>query len=51
MATVDWSPFQKSTFILPLLTELSDWRKIFKSLKLNYSKKFEKIVFIADFPG
>ncbi|KAJ8318861.1 hypothetical protein KUTeg_003952 [Tegillarca granosa] len=52
IVTAPWSPFEKSSYVMPLLVDLSDWRKKFVEIKKelrNSSKEYE-VVFIADFP-
>ncbi|XP_065061056.1 vitamin K-dependent gamma-carboxylase-like [Rhopilema esculentum] len=53
MVTAPWSHFQESTWIRPLLTKLTPWRK---SLKQIATQTYEKsnisdVTFVADFPG
>ena len=49
----DWSPFQQTEWVMPLLTELSNWREklddIERDIYLNSNDT--DVVFIADFPG
>lgn len=53
LLTVEWSPFQQVPWIMPLLTELSDWREKLREIEeavYGLSNETE-IIFIADFPG
>ncbi|EDO38994.1 predicted protein [Nematostella vectensis] len=51
----DWSPFQKTTWVQPLLMELSPWRSKLKEIEKKQSQSslgnFTDVVFVADFPG
>ncbi|XP_023227590.1 vitamin K-dependent gamma-carboxylase-like [Centruroides sculpturatus] len=49
----DWSPFREVTWVLPLLTELSDWRNklIETENHLFDQSEYLDVVFVADFPG
>lgn len=58
LVRVDWSPFKKSTFILPLLNDLEGWRHKLESIaaetEMNDTSWFLEnpdVTFIADFPG
>nr|CAB3248933.1 vitamin K-dependent gamma-carboxylase [Phallusia mammillata] len=51
LAGYDWSPFKKPKFVLPVLSELSDWRTKLRSLKQEYRNQTIDVVFVADFPG
>lgn len=48
-----WSPWQKTEWIKPLLTELSPWREKLIHIKKELQEKsnFSEITFVADFPG
>ena len=54
MVRAKWHPFKASTWLMPLLSELSDWRseldKIEQSIYNNNTDDTD-VVFIADFPG
>lgn len=45
-----WSPFRPSTWLMPLLVDLSPWRTKFQEIEGSLDNQTE-IVFIADFPG
>lgn len=49
----EWSPFQKTKWILPLQAQLSDWRrkmdKITKAIQKRNPER--EVTFILDFPG
>lgn len=49
----DWSPFREVSWVLPLLTELSDWRSklIETENRLFNQSEYLDVVFVADFPG
>lgn len=53
LLTVKWSPFEEVSWIMPLLTEYSDWREtLLKIQKETYeSSNVSEIIFVADFPG
>ncbi|XP_054262450.1 vitamin K-dependent gamma-carboxylase [Macrosteles quadrilineatus] len=53
LLTVDWSPFQPVSWLMPLLTELSSWRtKIAEIEEQVYSwSNYSDVLFVADFPG
>ncbi|KAJ6653267.1 hypothetical protein lerEdw1_009431 [Lerista edwardsae] len=46
----DWSPFQKTTWLKPLLVDLSPWRTKLQEIENSLDNQTE-VVFIADFPG
>ena len=55
--TAQWSPFQHTTWIMPLLAELTPWRQKLDDLEqtaFNRSKSANgstSVAFVADFPG
>lgn len=53
MVTAPWSPFKKTPWIQPLLTELSPWREKLVQIRKELKEKsnFSEITFVADFPG
>lgn len=53
LLTASWSPFEKVTWVLPLLTELSGWRKKMKQIQeeVYSASNFSDVLFVADFPG
>ncbi|XP_076799708.1 vitamin K-dependent gamma-carboxylase-like [Clavelina lepadiformis] len=51
VASYDWSPFKTATFVLPVLTELSNWREKLKSIRSEHKNQTLSVVFVADFPG
>ncbi|XP_049773987.1 vitamin K-dependent gamma-carboxylase isoform X1 [Schistocerca cancellata] len=50
---VEWSPFEKPSWLMPLLTEFSSWRqRIMEMEKEVYSwSDYSDALFVADFPG
>lgn len=46
----DWSPFQRTPWVQPLLMDLSPWRTKLQEIKSSLDNHTE-VVFIADFPG
>lgn len=53
LLTADWSPIKEVSWLMPLLTEFSSWRKqIMKLEKEIYSwSEYSDVIFVADFPG
>ncbi|XP_014681352.1 PREDICTED: vitamin K-dependent gamma-carboxylase-like [Priapulus caudatus] len=53
LLAADWSPFHDVTWIMPLLTDLSDWRAKLDELEneLLLTSNHTECVFVADFPG
>ena len=58
LITADWSPFSSPSWVMPLLSDLSDWRgrldAIYKEKEAAADGQEElmpNIVFAADFPG
>ncbi|PNF20657.1 hypothetical protein B7P43_G03021 [Cryptotermes secundus] len=53
LLTADWSPIKEVSWLMPLLTEFSSWRKqITKLEKEIYSwSEYSDVIFVADFPG
>lgn len=49
VANYRWSPFLKPAFVLPLMTDLSNWRGELQNIKDKWKKY--RVVFVADFPG
>uniref|UniRef100_A0A2I3GLF2 Vitamin K-dependent gamma-carboxylase n=1 Tax=Nomascus leucogenys TaxID=61853 RepID=A0A2I3GLF2_NOMLE len=45
-----WSPFQRTSWVQPLLMDLSPWRAKLQEIKSSLDNHTE-VVFIADFPG
>ncbi|XP_043459796.1 vitamin K-dependent gamma-carboxylase isoform X1 [Prionailurus bengalensis] len=45
-----WSPFQRTSWLQPLLMDLSPWRTKLQEIKSSLDNHTE-VVFIADFPG
>ncbi|XP_030057540.1 vitamin K-dependent gamma-carboxylase [Microcaecilia unicolor] len=45
-----WSPFKKTSWLKPLLVDLSPWRLKFQEVENSLDNQTE-VVFIADFPG
>ncbi|XP_043940230.1 vitamin K-dependent gamma-carboxylase [Protopterus annectens] len=46
----EWSPFRKTSWLMPLLVDLSPWRLKFLEIEDTLDNQTE-VVFIADFPG
>ena len=49
----EWSPFRSTSWLMPLLTELSPWRQKLNNLEqtvFNWSES-ARVAFVADFPG
>ncbi|KAM4747726.1 vitamin K-dependent gamma-carboxylase [Rhinophrynus dorsalis] len=46
----DWSPFLKTSWVKPLLVDLSPWRSKFEEVENSLDNQTD-VVFIADFPG
>jgi len=53
LVTAKWSAFDKVTWSMPLLTELSDWRRRLDEIQdvIYSSANDTDVVFVADFPG
>lgn len=51
--TAKWSPFQRPSWVMPLLTEYNDWRSWLRQREDEMIKQTDNsgIVFMADFPG
>jgi vitamin K-dependent gamma-carboxylase len=49
----EWSPFKQTSWLMPLLTELSDWRTKMHNLEKEVEEKKLDVdlTFVADFPG
>ena len=50
LVSAPWSPFSPTTWLMPLLTELSDWRTKLKEIEDQLADELD-ITFVADFPG
>ena len=53
LLTAMWSPFQPTPWLMPLLTELTPWRKKLDQIErniFNWSQS-ASVAFVADFPG
>ncbi|XP_069773792.1 vitamin K-dependent gamma-carboxylase [Narcine bancroftii] len=46
----EWSPFAKTSWLMPLLVNLSPWRLKFEEIEKTLDNQTD-VVFIADFPG
>ncbi|XP_067857400.1 vitamin K-dependent gamma-carboxylase [Heptranchias perlo] len=46
----EWSPFKKTSWLMPLLVDLSPWRSKFDEIEKLLDNRTD-VVFIADFPG
>lgn len=49
--TAEWSPFKSTSFIMPLMVDLSNWRTKLAQIEESLNDDFENVVFVADFPG
>ena len=51
--TAEWSPFERTKWIMPLLAELTTWRTQLDSLQQNVldDNQQASVAFVADFPG
>ena len=47
----DWSPFQQTDWVMPLLTELSGWREKLLEIDRDIRGRNESAIFMADYPG
>ena len=47
----DWSPFQQTAWVMPLLTELSGWREKLLEIDRDIRSRNESAIFMADYPG
>lgn len=45
-----WSPFRATPWLMPLLTDLSDWRGKLKEIEDQLDDELD-VTFVADFPG
>eukprot|EP00058_Branchiostoma_floridae_P019142 XP_002604631.1 hypothetical protein BRAFLDRAFT_92865 [Branchiostoma floridae] len=50
IVTADWSPFSPSSWMMPLLVDLTPWREKFQEIEKTMANETE-VVFVADFPG
>lgn len=48
-----WSPFKQTKWLIPLMTELTDWRVKMKEIENYFSQKNREfdLTFVADLPG
>jgi len=53
LVTARWTAFDKVSWLMPLLSELSEWRRRLDEIQhgLYTSTNDTDVVFIADFPG
>lgn len=53
LLTAEWSPFREVSWKMPLLTELSNWRKKLQKIEeeIHRSSNYTGVTFFADFPG
>lgn len=53
LLTVDWSPFRKPSFVMPLIDEFTNWRTKLRQIEDEMMKREDNssVVFMADFPG
>ncbi|CAF0800127.1 unnamed protein product [Brachionus calyciflorus] len=53
MTKVEWSPFKKVDWLIPLMTDLSDWRGKMKEIEDQYikNKTDYDLTFVADLKG
>lgn len=49
----DWGPFSRTSWLMPLLVDLSDWRAKLDEIQTSLYNSTENVdvVFVADFPG
>ena len=50
LVSAPWSPFHPTPWLMPLLTELSDWRTKLKEIEDQLADELD-VTFVADFPG
>lgn len=50
MVTSEWSPFKPTPWLMPLLSELSDWRSKLSEIEKQLDEHID-VTFVADFPG
>ncbi|XP_071828913.1 vitamin K-dependent gamma-carboxylase-like isoform X1 [Apostichopus japonicus] len=50
MITAEWSPFKPTPWLMPLLTDLSDWRTKLAEIEEQLDSHID-VTFVADFPG
>ncbi|XP_033108157.1 vitamin K-dependent gamma-carboxylase-like [Anneissia japonica] len=50
IVAADWSPLSQSSYLMPLLSELSPWRTKFDEIQDALDNQ-TTVVFVADFPG
>ncbi|KAH9494869.1 hypothetical protein Btru_015868, partial [Bulinus truncatus] len=51
LVAAEWSPFEETSFIYPLIVDLSNWREKLAQLESDLIHNSSDVVFIADFPG
>ncbi len=51
MANAKWNPFEQTEWIIPLLSDLTDWRTKMKQIEDEYSDKNVNLTFLADLKG
>jgi len=53
LVAAQWSAFDEVTWLMPLLSELSDWRRRLDEIQrdIYVSTNDTDVVFVADFPG
>lgn len=53
LLSVDWSPFTPVSWLMPLLTELTPWRRKIAELEeqVYLWSNHTDVLFVADFPG
>lgn len=53
LLTAKWSPFERVPWLMPLLTQLSNWRSKLQRIRdeMHVRANNSEVIFIADFPG
>lgn len=53
MTKAEWSHFKETKWLMPLLTELSDWREKLQDIERKHEEKSDEydLTFVADFNG
>ncbi|CAG2164247.1 unnamed protein product [Oppiella nova] len=53
LVTAEWSAFKRPDWVLPILSDLTDWRQTLKQYEDNIYQQndYNSVIFIADFPG
>lgn len=53
LTRAEWHPLKKTEWLMPLLTDLSDWRSKLSEIEKRFEKEHKDydLTFVADFPG